>query len=205
MEGSSALPNGDHREVIVVGASAGGMHALEELLGSLPSDLPASIFVVMHVVAPGPSVLASILERAGSLPARTAEDGEKIERGHVYVAPPDYHLLLGEGRVGLSGGPRVNGHRPAVDPLFRSAARLYGAQVVAVVLSGLLDDGSAGMRDVKDKGGATIVQDPGDAVHSDMPEAAIQAADPDHVLPVREMGPVLTRLLETPLPSGEVP
>jgi two-component system, chemotaxis family, protein-glutamate methylesterase/glutaminase len=188
--------------VIVVGASAGGTQAVEELVSSLPSDLPASVFVVLHLLAPGTSVLPSILERAGALPARTPDDGEEIQHGCIYVAPPDYHLLLDEGRARLSRGPRVNGHRPAVDALFRSAARAYGPQVVAVVLSGLLDDGSVGMRHVKDSGGATIVQEPSDALYPDMPVSAIHAAHPDHVLPVGEMGPLLTRLLETPVPAA---
>src|SRR3954447_21262999 len=114
------------REIIVIGASAGGLDALIKTIGTLPPEIPAAVFVVVHVAATRESVLAEILDRAGDLPVTPARDGERIERGHVYVAPPDVHMLVGEGTVRLSRGPRENGHRPAVDPLFRSAARAYG-------------------------------------------------------------------------------
>src|SRR4051794_41089388 len=151
-----------YRDVIVVGASAGGVEALDRLVSGLPPEFPASIFVVLHLLASGRSLLDSILSRAGELPATAAVDGERFERGHIYVAPPDHHLLIRGLEIELSVGPRENGHRPAIDPLFRSAARAFGARVIAIVLSGSLDDGAAGARFVKERGGVAIVQDPDD-------------------------------------------
>src|SRR5262249_56413552 len=133
------------------------------LVAGLPRELPAAVLVVLHVLPTGTSVLPVILERAGRMPADSARHGERIERGRIYVAPPDYHLLAWDDRIQLSRGPRENGHRPAIDPLFRSAARSSGPRVIGVVLSGTLDDGTAGMRLIKECHGATIVQDPGDS------------------------------------------
>src|SRR3954451_14678007 len=164
VEGSAEERPEAYRDIIVVGASAGGVEALGKLVAGLPAELPASIFVVLHLLPSGTSVLDSILHRSGSLPASTAVDGERFERGHIYVAPPDQHLLLWDGEMRLSLGPRENGHRPAIDPLFRSAARAFGPKVIAVILSGALDDGAAGMRFVKERGGAAVVQDPDDAL-----------------------------------------
>ncbi len=151
------------RDVIVVGASAGGVQALQELVAQLPPELPASILVVLHLMPSGTSVLHDILDRAGPLPATQAVDGERLERGHVYVAPPDFHMLLRGSEIRLSAGPRENGHRPAIDPLFRSAVRACGPRVIGVVLSGTLDDGTDGLRLIKQRGGTTVVQDPEDA------------------------------------------
>jgi two-component system chemotaxis response regulator CheB len=188
-----------YRDVIVVGASAGGVEALENLVRGLPPELPASIFVVLHLLSTGTSVLDSILARSGELPASVAVDGERFERGHIYVAPPDQHLLLRDEHVHLSIGPRENGHRPAVDPLFRSAARAFGPRVIAVVLSGSLDDGAAGMRFVKERGGAAVVQDPRDARYPAMPSNAMAATDVNAVAPAGELGEVFGTLLENPL------
>jgi len=188
-----------YRDVIVVGASAGGVEALERLVRGLPPELPASVFVVLHMLSTGTSMLHSILARAGSLPASAAVDGERFERGHIYVSPPDHHLLIRGGRIRLSLGPRENGHRPAIDPLFRSAARALGPRVVAVVLSGSLDDGAAGARFVKERGGAAVVQEPSDAVYAAMPTNALAATDVDRVVPVADMADALCRLLEEPL------
>jgi two-component system, chemotaxis family, protein-glutamate methylesterase/glutaminase len=188
-----------YRDVIVVGASAGGVEALERLVRGLPPELPASIFVVLHMLASGTSVLDSILTRSGPLPATAATHGERFERGHVYVAPPDHHLLLRDDSTELSAGPRENGHRPAIDPLFRSAARAYGARVIAVVLSGSLDDGAAGVRFVKERGGAAVVQDPSEAHYPSMPTNALAVSDVDHVVGTAQMPAVLAELIEEPL------
>jgi two-component system chemotaxis response regulator CheB len=187
------------RDVIVIGASAGGVQTLQALVAQLPSELPASVLIVLHLMSAGTSVLHDILDRAGPLPVTSARDGEELERGHVYVAPPDFHLLLRGSQIHLSAGPRENGHRPAVDPLFRSAARAYGPRVIGVVLTGTLDDGTDGLRLIKQRGGATVVQDPDDAVYGDMPRNAIEYVDPDRVVPLAEMGAVLFELIDAPL------
>jgi two-component system chemotaxis response regulator CheB len=173
--------NGSGHDVVVVGASAGGIEALKELVGSLPADLEASLFVVLHMPAGATSVLPAILTRAGPLPAEHVEDGVEIALGRIYVAPPDCHLELEDGRVAATTGPKENGHRPAIDPLFRSAANVYGPRVVGVILSGTLDDGTLGLRAVKAHGGATLVQDPADAQHSGMPRNAIALGAPDRI------------------------
>ena len=161
------------RDVIAVGTSAGGVQALQELVAQLPPELPASVLVVLHLMPHAHSVLADILDRAGPLPATPAREGERLERGHVYVAPPDFHLLLRGDAVHLSAGPRENGHRPAIDTLFHSVARAYGPRAIGVVLSGTLDDGTDGLRMIKEHGGATVVQDPEDAAYPEMPASAI--------------------------------
>ena len=165
---------GWQRDIVVIGASAGGVEALTTLFAGFPAELPASVFVVLHMMPGGTSVLPKILGRAGPLPTATAVDGQPIERGRAYVAPPDHHMLLVDETVRLTSGPRENGHRPAVDPLFRSAARAHGRRVIAAVLSGALDDGTAGLRMVSDAGGMALVQDPSDALYPSMPESAIQ-------------------------------
>lgn len=190
------------RDVIVVGASAGGVQTLQGLVGQLPPEFPASVLVVLHMMSSGTSVLHSILDRAGPLPATAARDGETLERAHVYVAPPDFHLLLRGDRIHLSSGPRENGHRPAIDPLFRSAARAYGRRVIGVVLSGMLDDGTDGLRLIKANGGTTIVQDPADAAYGGMPESAIGYVGPDLVLPLADLGDALCELVDAPLPAS---
>jgi two-component system chemotaxis response regulator CheB len=183
-----------YRDVVTVGASAGGARALTELVRGLPAELPASLLVAQHTSPAAPAVLPVILSRAGRLPASAAVDGEPLERGHIYVAPPDHHLLVGDDRLIVTRGPRENGHRPAVDPLFRSAARHYGPRVVAVVLSGTLDDGTAGLTAVKARGGTTIVQEPTDALHRGMPENAIEGDHPDYVAPAAELADLLRKL-----------
>lgn len=183
------------RDVVVVGASAGGVEALGGLVAGLAADLRAAVFVVMHVSPSATSVLPSILGRAGSLTVEHARDGDDVELGRVYVAPPDRHLLLETGTVRVVGGPKQNGHRPAIDPLFRTAARAYGAGLIGVVLSGTLDDGAAGLLAIRRAGGETIVQDPTEAVFGEMPRHAIDVATPDYVLPVAEIAELLNGLV----------
>ena len=174
---------------MVIGTSSGGVEALCRLAGDLPPDLPAALFVVMHVPEWAPSVLPGILSRAGPLKAVHPEDGDRIEKGRIYVAPPDFHLLVEDGRVRLARGPKENRHRPAVDALFRTAAVAYGPRVVGVVLSGALNDGTVG---------PSVVQDPDDALFSGMPESALEFVDVDHCLPVEKIPPLLIRLSGEP-------
>jgi two-component system chemotaxis response regulator CheB len=180
--------------VIAVGASAGGIDALRRLFAGLPAGLDAAVCVVLHIPARSPSVLAQILDRAGPLPVATAEDGAKLVAGHALVAPPDHHLLVREGHVELSRGPKEHGLRPAIDPTFRSLAVAYGPRAVGVVLSGALHDGAAGVAVLHDRGGTVFVQDPDEALVRSMPDSAIASGDPWRVLPVAELGPALAEL-----------
>ena len=166
-------------DIIVIGASAGGVEALGQLIPLLPPDLPAAVFIVLHISSQGTSVLPNILNRAiakrqknSTLKAVHPQDGEPIVHGQIYVAPPDCHLLVKDGYIRLARGPKENSNRPAVDPLFRTAARAYGRRVVGVVLSGSLDDGTAGLMAVKQRGGVAIVQKPEEALYSGMPDNA---------------------------------
>ncbi|MBI5617937.1 MAG: chemotaxis protein CheB [Gammaproteobacteria bacterium] len=180
-------------DIVVVGASAGGLPALKGLLRALPGDLPASLFVVSHTLASGPMLLPKILDNATDLRVMPAEDGQGIEHGHIYVAPPDHHLLLARRRMRLSRGPRENRHRPAIDPLFRSAAVTFGPRVQGIVLSGMLDDGTSGLRAIKTCGGTTMVQDPAEALYPDMPSHALRNAAVDHCAPVGHLAEIVTR------------
>lgn len=175
------------RDIVVVGASAGGVEALSQLVAALPGNLSACIVVVLHVPASGPSALPQILSRSGPLKAFHVTHGDPVEPGRIYIAPPNRHVVFAGGRLLLSSGARENGHRPAVDPLFRSAAREYGSRVVAVVLSGALDDGSAGVAVVKAAGGLTAVQDPAEATYPAMPLNAMAAARIDRVGSTKEI------------------
>jgi two-component system chemotaxis response regulator CheB len=182
------------RDIVVIGASAGGIEALTTLTRTLPSDLAAAVFIVLHIAPWAPSQLPQILGSNGPLPAWPARDQERIEHGNIYVAPPDYHLLLENNRTILWKGPKENRFRPAINPLFRSAASAYGERVTGVVLSGALDDGSAGLWWISRQGGMALVQDPDEALISDMPRSALEHVASAYVARVSEIGSLLTRL-----------
>ena len=184
------------RDIVVVGASAGGVEALRALAAGLPGDFDAAVLVVLHV-PPTSSVLPAILTRAGKLPAKHARDGDPLEHGRIYVAPPDYHLLVEDEVMRLERGPRENGHRPAIDPLFRTAAMRYGARVTAVILSGSLDDGITGLGAIKRLGGAVVVQDPQDALYPTMPRSAVESGLADFISPVVDIPGLLVQLAAT--------
>ena len=194
-------PGTDNRDVIVIGGSAGGVEAVTRLVRELPADLPAAVLVAIHRGLDGAGLLARILDGAGPLPTAMAEEGQPLERGRIYVAPPDRHLLAGRDHVHVRRGPRENRARPAIDPLFRSAAVSCSTRVIGVVLSGMLNDGSSGLHAIKRCGGLAVVQDPRDAAYPDMPRNALIYADGDHVLPLAGIAPLLARLAASPRPS----
>jgi two-component system chemotaxis response regulator CheB len=174
--------NNQGHDIVVVGASAGGVEALMNLVSGLPADFRAAVFVVLHTSPGARSALADILNRSGPLSATEAENKEPISHGHIYVAPPNRHLVLHHGHVALEPGPRENNARPSVDVLFRSAARSYGRRVVGVVLSGALRDGALGLAAIKMRGGVTMVQDPAEALFAGMPESALGTTQVDFCL-----------------------
>jgi two-component system chemotaxis response regulator CheB len=191
------------RDIIVVGASAGGVQALQQLVSKLPSSLPASLFVVLHIWPASQSHLADILSRAGPLPAEHATNEAPIRRGRVYVAPSDFHLLIEEGRMLVLRGPKENRFRPAINPLFRSAAAAYRNRVIGVILTGLLDDGAAGLWAIKQCGGVTIVQS--DAQFDQMPQAALENVEVDHHVPLADIPALLDRLTRESIPTNGIP
>ncbi len=193
------------RDIIVLGTSSGGVETLVQVVRGLPAGFPASLFIVCHFPPGGRGVLPDILSRSGLLLATHARDGESFHLGHIYVAPPDYHLLLGpDRRMVLSRGARENHFRPAVDPLFRSAAREYRERVVGVILTGALYDGTAGLLAVRAAGGVAITQDPRDAVVAAMPQSAARIAGADYVVPAAGMTELLIELVNVnvPPPAG---
>src|SRR5438105_3068855 len=187
--------------IVVIGASAGGIEALKRLVGGLPPDFPSTLFIVLHLSPHTPSLLPAILGKAGALPVLSPEDGSEIEPGRIYAAPADRHMLIDKDRVRIVRGPKENRHRPAVDPLFRSAAWSFGPRVVGVVLTGTLDDGAAGLWAVRTCGGVAVVQDPNDAQFPEMPTAAMSMLEMDYCLPVVEIAPLLIRLAQQPAGS----
>lgn len=189
------------RDRIVIGASAGGVEALTALIQELPGDLPAALLVVVHFPTFAVSTLPSILARAGQLPAGHPQDGEPVQSGRIYVAPPNYHMGSHDGVVRLNHGPREHGFRPAIDPLFHSAARAFGNRTVGVLLSGTLSDGVAGLQAIGTAGGVTIVQDPKEALFANLPLNAIGQVSVDYVLPVKKIAAELIRLIHEPLPE----
>jgi two-component system chemotaxis response regulator CheB len=192
-----------HRDVVAVGASAGGVEALRALVGGLPPDYPGAVLVVLHVPRDAPSALAHILDRSGPLTAGPALDDEPLRHGHVYVAPNDHHLLVIDDRLRLTRGPTENGHRPAIDPLFRSVARGYGPRAVGVVLSGAGDDGAAGLAGIAGHRGTTIVQEPADALFPRMPQAALDRVSPDHIAAAAKIGGLLAEITGMDLPDHD--
>jgi two-component system, chemotaxis family, protein-glutamate methylesterase/glutaminase len=193
------------RDVIVVGASSGGVQALMTMVEGLPENLPAAVFVVVHTRPDAPSHLPTILNRAGALPAAHAVDEEPVRRGRIYIAPPGMQTYLQRGRIAVRRGPHENDHRPSVDALFRTAAHHYGPRVIGVVLSGALDDGTAGLLAIKRAGGTTLVQDPHDAAFPAMPANAIEAVEPDFILATNDLAPMLVELAATEVDTPQLP
>ena len=186
------------RHVVVIGASAGGIEALRELVAGLPADFPAAIAIVLHTSPQSPGILPEILSRSGPLEAVSPTGTARLRGGSIYVAPPDFHLLIEPGHVRVAKGPRENRFRPAIDPLFRSAAQVYGPNAIGVVLTGNLDDGAAGLWAIKQLGGVAVVQAPGDALFPAMPESALAHVNADHVVPLANIASVLVRLTAAP-------
>jgi two-component system chemotaxis response regulator CheB len=182
------------RDLVIIGSSAGGLPALMEIMGGLPADFPAAIFVVQHIPPYTISNLHHILNRVGPLQAVSAVDGDMIEPGKIYVATPDHHLMVEHDKVIVKRGPKENRFRPSIDALFRSAAYTYGSRVIGVVLSGVLDDGTSGLWSVKRLGGLTVIQEPADALFPQMPLNAQEYVDIDYTVPAGQMAALLCEL-----------
>jgi two-component system chemotaxis response regulator CheB len=191
------------RDIVVIGASAGGVSALLDIAERLPHGLPASLFVVIHSSPDSPGLLPHLLTRIGPLPASHGTNGERFHRGRIYVAPPDRHMTLNERSIHVTRGPRENGFRPAVDPLFRTAAEGHGGRVIGVVLSGGLNDGTHGLRAIKKHGGVAVVQNVNEAIVPSMPASAIANVDVDDEVNVRELPALLARLVGHPGREGK--
>jgi len=189
------------RDIVVIGASMGGVEALRTLISQLPAHLPAAVFLVLHIPPWRPTRLHEVLGRAGQMPAVLAQDGGAIQHGKIYVGPPDHHLLVENGRLRVVKGPKENRQRPAIDPLFRSAAIAYGPRVIGVLLTGNLDDGTAGLWQVKHTGGVTVIQDPADAPFPGMPANALANVEVDHSVPLAKMANLIVRLVKSPKPT----
>ena len=184
------------RNIVVIGTSAGGLEALDELVGRLPTDLRAAIFIVQHM-APHHSgePLLRRLSRHQAFQPKLARHGEFFKPGRIYIAPPDSHLLVKATKMLVTKGARENRHRPGIDPLFRSAAAAHGARVIGIVLTGMLDDGTAGLIAIKKCGGVAVVQDPREAAYSGMPISALDHADVDFCVSLAEMGSLAATLV----------
>lgn len=190
------------RDIVVVGCSSGGLEALKTLVCALSTELPASVLIVQHILPDARPLLPEILNNLGRLPAKLAEEGEEIQHRQIYVAPPDHHLLLTDGKLKLTKTARENRTRPAADALFRTAAQSHGSRVIGVILTGNLDDGAAGLKVIKDQGGTVVVQDPKDAAYPSMPETALLFTEADHLEPIHRIGEVLNRIAGTEAPDG---
>jgi len=188
----------DKRNIIVIGASAGGFEAIKKIAADLPADLDAAILIVWHISPDVRGILPDVLNKTGKIPAAHGTDREPVKPGRIYVAPPDHHLLVEYGRIRITKGPKENRFRPAVDPLFRSAAYEYGARVIGVILSGALDDGTAGLWAIKENGGVAVVQDPHDAEVPSMPQNALNAVHIDYAVPIEAMPSLLIKLAGEP-------
>lgn len=184
----------EKRNIVVIGGSTGGFEAFKRIVQGLPPDLDASIFIVWHMSANLRGILPEVLSKLTTIKVAHAYDNEPILPNRIYIAPPDYHLLVEEGYVRVTHGPKENRFRPAVDPLFRSAAYAYGNRVIGVVLSGGLDDGTAGLWRIKYSGGIAVVQDPADAEATSMPENALREVQVDHCVPIADMAALLVKL-----------
>jgi two-component system chemotaxis response regulator CheB len=191
------------RDIVVIGASAGGIEALRVLAGGLPRQFRASVCVVTHVSADSPGILDTILDRSGPLPAVMVRTPQRLRTGVIYVAAPDHHLIVEPSLLRPTRGPRENRFRPAIDPLFRSAAQVYGPRAIGVILSGGLDDGTAGLWAIKRLGGTAIVQDPAEAMVAAMPRNALEHVKVDHCVPVAEIPGLLVRLTAEPMEEEE--
>jgi two-component system chemotaxis response regulator CheB len=191
--------------MVVIGASAGGLEALKRILSAMPQNLEAAILIVLHTANHSGSLLAEILERAGNLPVSHPRDGDRIQRGKVYIAPPGFHMIVEEGLVRVLQGPRENLQRPAIDPLFRSAAAAYGRRVIGIILTGMLDDGTAGLMVVSASGGEAIIEDPQSASFSSMPRSALDHVPNAHVAPLSEVPAMLLHLIRQELPLESNP
>ncbi|HEX8427720.1 chemotaxis protein CheB [Hymenobacter sp.] len=189
------------RDIVVIGASSGGISALLELVKSLPADFPAPIFVVQHMAPYIHSVLPQLMSHVAQLPVKHPTDGEVVKPGTIYVAPPDHHLLVENDKVLVKRGPKENRFRPSVDALFRSAAYGYGPRVIGVVLTGYLDDGTSGLWCIQRLGGVTVVQDPQDATSPAMPTNALEFVTADHVVPLAGLAALLVQLTAQPAPA----
>ncbi|HEY0991620.1 MAG TPA: chemotaxis protein CheB [Kofleriaceae bacterium] len=193
------------RDIVVMGCSAGGVEALPRVLQQLSRNLPAALFIVQHMAATSTPYLVGILSRSSPLPVAWAEQGDPVERGRALVCPPDVHLLLAEGHVQLTRGPRENHARPAIDKLFRSAAAAYGSRVIGVLLTGMMGDGVAGLGAIRNAGGVVIVQDPLDAAYPELPGRALLAVTPDRMLPIDAVGVAITSLVGEPVGPAQAP
>ncbi|HYF03856.1 MAG TPA: chemotaxis protein CheB, partial [Patescibacteria group bacterium] len=190
------------RDIVVIGASAGGITALLELVKTLPEDFPAAIFIVQHIAPHSESILPELLSSRGALKAVHPKDGELIKPGKIYVAPPDHHLLVGDGgKVLVTKGPKENRFRPSVDALFRSAAYIYGPRVIGIVLTGYLDDGTSGLWSIKRLGGLAIIQKPEDALYPDMPTNALEHIKEDYSVSISELSALLVKLTAESAPK----
>jgi two-component system chemotaxis response regulator CheB len=190
------------RDLIVIGGSAGSLDALKILVKGLPPNLPAALCITRHITPHAPNVLPKILARDAALPTASAVDGEELRPGRIYVAPPDHHLLVVPGYVRVTRSPAENRFRPAIDPLFRSAAVAYGRRVVGVIRSGGLDDGTAGLWAVKQRGGIAVVQNPQEAQHPSMPQSAMTYVPVDHCLSAADSAPLLVHLVQEVVEEG---
>lgn len=193
----------NNHDTVVIGGSAGSFPVLRQIVRDLPADLPATVFICTHKPAHLPSYQAELLGAESALPVSLPVDGQPVEQRHIYLAPPDRHLLMIDRTIRLGIGPRENLVRPAIDPLFRSAALWSGSRTIGVILSGMLNDGAAGMQAVGEAGGLTVVQHPGDAEAPSMPTAALEVVEVDHVARGDQIGMLLTELVAAPAPPGK--
>lgn len=193
------------RDIIVIGTSAGGFEALKTLTAGLPATFNASIFIVWHIHPDTSGILPNVLNQVSPVAASNAVDGEAIRTGHIYVAPPNYHMMLEKGVIRLSNGPKENRFRPSVDPLFRSAAFMYGPRVIGIILSGALDDGTSGLWCVKQFGGIAVVQNPDDALVPSMPASALRQVAVDYRVDIADMSQLLGTLIKQPAQSNDIP